>query len=144
MAAFIVSVVLTAAGALVTAGWHVLSRSGSPEFEDLGIGFDILVGAMAMQVAFIPGSHGEEAPVRWGGVGVLLMILLAMAVATRFLGYGPALTYTRPGEEDMIVYRMKSRAVTVTSCTGCAVLCAFWWLNVNVEWVLEAWKDLLH
>ena len=125
MVAFIVSVVLTAAGATVSAGWHVLSRNGSPEFEDLGVGFDILVGAIVMQVAFIPGSHGEQAPVRWGGVGVLFIVLMVMAVATRFLGYGPALTYSRPDEEDLIVYPMKSKAVIITSSVGCAALCAF-------------------
>jgi hypothetical protein len=140
--AFIVSVALTAAGAVVAAGWHVLARNGSPEFEDLAVGFDIVVGAMVMQVAFIPGSHGAEAPVRWGGVGVLFIMLMVMAVATRFSGYGPALIYSRPNEEDLIVYRMKPRAVTVTSSVGCAALCAFWWLNENVDWVLKAWKDL--
>jgi hypothetical protein len=142
--AFIISVVLTAVGAVVTAGWHVLSKNGSPEFADLGVGFDILVGAMVMQVAFIPGSHGEEAPVRWAGVGALFVILMVMAVVTRYSGYGPALTYSRPGEEDLIVYRMKPKAVKVTSSVGCALLCAFWWLNVNVDWVLGSWRDLLH
>jgi hypothetical protein len=140
--AFIVSVVLTAVGAAVSAGWHVLSRNGSPEFEDLGVGFDILVGAMVMQVAFIPGSHGEQAPVRWGGVGVLFIMLMVMAVATRFHGYLPAVIYRSDGREDLILYPMKSAAVKVTSSIGCAVLCAFWWLNVNIEWVLKVWKDL--
>ncbi len=128
----------------MAAGWHVLSKNGTPETEDLGVGFDILVAAIIMQVAFIPGSHGKEIPVRWAGVGILFLALMIMAVITRFRAYDPALSYSRSGSEDLIVYHMKSRAVTVTSSVGCAVLCAFWWLNVNLQWVLTAWKELLH
>ena len=141
--AFIVSVVLTAAGAIVTAGWHVLAKNDPPEFEDLGVGFDILVGAMVMQVAFIPGSSGQEAAVRWAGVGVLFLMLTIMAVLTRFLGYDAGQKYSGPGG-DLTVYPMKSSAVKVTSGIGCCVLCAFWVLNEHIGWVLSALKELSH
>lgn len=143
MIAFIVSVVLTAAGAIVTAGWHVLSRHEPPKFEDLGVGFDILVGAMIMQVAFIPGSRGREAAVRWAGVAVLFLVLTTMAMLTRFLGYDNGQRYWRGGE-DLILYTMKSSAVKLTSAIGCGLLCTFWVLNEHIGWVVSALKGLSH
>jgi hypothetical protein len=141
--AFIVSVVLTAAGAIVTAGWHVLAKHDPPKFEDLGVGFDILVGAMVMQVAFIPGSRSPEAAVRWAGVGVLFLLLMTMAVLIRFLGYEEGQKYTGPRGE-VTLYPMKSGAVKLTSSIGCGVLCAFWMLNEHIGWVLSALKELSH
>jgi hypothetical protein len=141
--AFIVAVVLTAAGALVTAGWHVCSKHDPPKFEDLGVGFDILVGAMVMQIAFIPGSHGEEAPVRWAGVAAIFLILFTMAVITRYRGYENKQEYSGLGG-DLTVYPMKPAAVKWTTGIGCGFLCAFWVLNEHIGWVLSALKELSH
>jgi hypothetical protein len=141
--AFIVAVVLTASGAVVTAGWHVLSKHDLPKFEDLGVGFDILVGAMVMQVAFIPGSLGQEAAVRWAGVAVLFLALFTMAVITRFRGYDEGQEYSGPGG-DLTVHPMKSSAVKLTSGIGLGFLCAFWVLNEHIGWVLSALKGLSH
>ena len=141
MIAFIVAVVLTAAGAIVTAGWHVLSKHDPPKFEDLGVGFDILVGAMVMQVTFIPGSHGQEAPVRWAGVVVIFVALFTMAVITRYRGYEKEQKYSGPSG-DLSVYPMKPAVVKWTTGIGCGVLCAFWVLNEHIGWVLSALKEL--
>ena len=143
MIAFIVSVVLTVAGAVVTAGWHVLSKHDPPKFEDLGVGLDILVGAMVMQVAFIPGSRGQEASVRWAGLGVLFLTLFTMAVVTRFRGYDEGQKFSGP-DGDHTVYPMKPSAVKLTSGIGCGLLCAFWVLNEHIGWVLSALKELSH
>jgi hypothetical protein len=141
--AFIVAVVLTAGGAIVTAGWHVLSKNDPPKYEDLGVGFDILVGAAVMQIAFIPGSHGQETAARWAGVGVLLLALFTMAVIIRYRGYEGAQKYSGPSG-DLTVYPMKSSAVKWSNRIGCSVLCAFWVLNEHIEWVLSALKELSH
>ena len=141
MIAFVVAVVLTAAGAVVTAGWHVLSKHDPPKFEDLSVGFDILVGAMVMQIAFIPGSRGQEAAVRWAGVGVLFLALFIMAVITRFSGYDEGQRYSGPGE-NLTVYPMKSSAVKWTSGVGCLILATVWVLNEHIGWVLSALKEL--
>jgi hypothetical protein len=140
---FIDSVVLTVVGAGVTAGWHILSKDGPAEAGDLAVGFDVLVGAVIMQVAFIPGSHGQVVAVRGAGVGILFFGLMIMAVVMRFCGYEPARTF-RSGREKLIVYPMKHRAAVVTTSIGCVVLGAFWWLNVNIGLVLSAWKGVLH
>jgi hypothetical protein len=141
--AFIVAVVLTAAGAIVTAGWHVLSKHDPPKFEDLGVGLDILVGAMVMQVAFIPGSRGQEAPVRWAGVVVICLALFTMAVIIRYRGYEEGVEYSGPSG-DVTVYAMKPTAVKWTTGVGCGVLCSFWVLNEHISWVLGALKELSH
>ena len=125
----------------MTAGWHVLSKNDPPKFEDLGVGFDILVGAMVMQIAFIPGSRGQEASVRWAGVGALFLMLTVMAVLTRYRGYDAEQKYSGPSGE-LSVYPMKSSAVKLTSAIGCGFLCAFWMLNEHIDWVLSALKEL--
>jgi len=144
IAAFLASVGVTLAGAIFAACWHILARNGKPEFEDLAVGFDLLVAAVVLEFGFLPGSHGQEVSLRWAGVGLLFLMLMGMAVATRFLGYGPVRTYTHPSEPDLPVYDMSHKAVWVTSIVGSAVLCAFWWLNVNAELVVSAWKGMLH
>jgi hypothetical protein len=141
--AFIVAVGLTATGAMVTAGWHVLSKHDPPKFEDLGVGFDILVGAIVMQIAFIPGSRGQEAAVRWAGVGALFLMLTIMAVCTRFLGYEEGQQFSGSGK-NLTVYTMKVGAVKWTSGIGCLILCLFWVLNEHISWVLSALKGLSH
>jgi hypothetical protein len=142
--AILQSVGITIAGAFLAAGWHVLARNGQPESEDLAVGFDVLVAAMTIQLTFIRFSHGLVADVRWWGFVLLFVIIMAMAVATRMHGYGPVIVYSRPGEDDLPLYRMTTQAALVTSALGCAALCSFWWLNVNIDLVIRTWKELLH
>jgi hypothetical protein len=141
--AFLASVGVTLAGATFAACWHILARNGEPEFEDLAVGFDLLVATVVLELGFLPGSHGLEVSLRWAGVGLLFLMLMGIAVATRFLGYEPVRTYTSPGKSDLPVYDMTRKAVWVTSIVGSVVLCVFWWLNVNVGLVVSAWKDVL-
>lgn len=144
MTDFLASAGVTLAGALFAACWHILARNGKPEFEDLAVGFDLLVAAVVLEFGFLPGSHGLEVSLRWAGAGLLFLMLMGMAVATRFLGYEPEHTYTSPGKPDLPVYDMTRKAVWVTSIVGSVVLCVFWWLNVNVGLVVSAWKGVLH
>ena len=145
---FVVAVVLTVAGFIVAAGWHVLSKNDPPKFEDLGVGFDILVGAMVMQITFIPGLSGQEGLVRWAGVVVILLVLFVMAVITRYRGYEDGQEYSRPGErgqeEKLTIYPMKASAVKWTTSIACGVLSAFYVLNEHIGWVLSALKELSH
>jgi hypothetical protein len=147
--AFLVAVVVTAAGAIVTAGWHVLSKHDPPTLEAFDIGLDILVGALVMQITFIPGSQGQEAAVRWAGVAVILLLLFAMAVIIRYRGYEPQRKYRRRSDdwkpdEELTVYPLKSSAVRWTASIGCCILCTFWVLNEHIDWVLSALKGLSH
>jgi hypothetical protein len=142
--AFLASAGVTLVGALFAACWHILARNGSPEFEDLAVGFDLLVAAVVLEFGFLPGSRGAEIAVRWAGVGLLFLMLMGMAVATRFLGYDPVCIYTSAGKTDLPVYSMTRKAVWVTSILGSVMLCAFWWLNVNIGIVVSAWKGVLH
>ncbi len=98
---------------------------------------------MVMQVAFIPGSHGQEAPLRWAGVVVIFLTLFTMAVIIRYCGYENGQQYSRPGEK-LTVYAMKSSVVKWTTGIGCGVLSAFWVLNEHIGWVLSALKELSH
>ena len=72
-------------------------------------------------------------------------MLMAMR-ATRMRGYDPVRLYrpTTHGEADLPVYRMTGKAAWITSIAGSVVLCVSWWLNVNVELVVSAWKGILH
>lgn len=144
MIAFLVAVVVTAAGAIVTAGWHVLSKHDPPTLEAFDIGLDILVGALVMQITFIPGSQGQEAAVRWAGVAVILLLLFAMAVIIRYRGYDPERKYGEGSDEELTVYPLKPSAVKWTASIGCCILCTFWVLNEHIDWVLSALKGLSH
>jgi len=141
--AFIVAVLLTAAGAIATAGWHVLSKHEPPIFEALDVGLDILVGTMVMQVTFIPGSGGQEAPVRWAGVVVIFLTLFIMAVIIRYRGYEAKEKYSG-ANGDLTVWPLKPGAVKWTASVGCGMLCTFWVLNEHIGWVLSALKELSH
>jgi hypothetical protein len=142
--AFLASAGVTLVGAFFAACWHILARNEEPEFEDLAIGFDLLVAAMVMEFGFLPGSHGLEVGVRWAGVGLLFLMLMGLAVATRFLGYDRVRIYKCSGQPDLHVFRMTSKTVWVTSIVGSVVLCVFWWLNVEIGLVVSAWKGVLH
>lgn len=141
--AFLASAGVTLVGAVFAACWHILTRNGDPEFEDLAVGFDLLVAAVVLEFGFLPGSHGLEVGFRWAGVGLLFLMLMGMAVATRFLGYDPVCIYASLGRPKLPVYRMTSKAVWVTSIVGAVVLCILWWLNVNIGLVVSAWKGVL-
>ena len=99
---------------------------------------------MTIQLTFIRGSHGLVADLRWWGFVLLFAIVMAMAIATRMHGYAPVVLYSSPGEDDLPVYRMTTKASVVTSTLGCAALCSFWWLNVNIELVIRTGKELFH
>jgi hypothetical protein len=98
---------------------------------------------MTIQLTFIHGSQGLVADLRWWGLALLFAIVMAMAVVTRMHGYEPVVVYSRPGEDDLPVYRMTAKAGFITSSVGCAALCGFWWFNVNIELVIRTWKELL-
>ena len=144
MVALLASAGVTLAGAIFAACWHILARNGKPEFEDLAVGFDLLVAAVVLEFGFLPGSYGPEVSARWAGIGLLFLMLMSMAVVTRFLGYDPVCIYTSHGHPDLPVYRMTSRAIWVTSTVGSVVLRVFWWLNVNIGLVVSAWRRVLH
>jgi len=132
-------------GIVLASTSHIMSGSGRPDTSDLALGVDVIAGAIVMQIAFIPGSHGEEASLRWGGVLVLCWILLAMVVHTRFYGWERGTIYSAPGNaEYVLTFEIKPRVAIVTTSISCAILCLFWWLNVNVELFMRVWKELSH
>jgi hypothetical protein len=145
MTAFLAAVGVTVVGAFFTVCWHILARNEKPEFEDLAIGFDLLVATAVLEFGFFPGSQGLALSFRWAGVVALFIMLTGMAVLTKFCGYQPSYTYANlenPGLPDLSVARMTSKAVWLTNIAGCVVLCTFWWLNVNIELVISVWRDV--
>jgi len=135
--------------AFVAACWHVLSRNEKPELQELAIGFDLVVSAMVLQTGFLPGSHGLGLAFRWAGLVVLFVVLTAMGVVTKMVGYDKSSDlYRREMAGKRASYipvdRLTSRTALLTSMLGCAMLCVFWWLNVNIGLVVAAWKEVLH
>lgn len=140
---------MTLIAAFVAACWHVLARNEKPEPQELAIGFDLVVSAMVLQTGFLPGSHGLGLAIRWAGLVVLFIALTAMAVVTKMIGYDKSSDlYRREKAGKRVNYtavdRLTGRTALVTSMLGCAMLCAFWWLNVNIGLVVTAWKEVLH
>jgi len=154
--AFLESVGVTVLGALFAGIWHGLVRPGKAGLEDLAVGFDLLVAALVTEFAFLADAHGTYLPARWGAVILLLIALPVMAFITNWLGYGDPIEYleeeniTRGGlapwempRRKQAVYELKSKAVLVTNIVGSIVLCALWWLNVDVAQVVSSWKKVV-
>jgi len=144
---FLESAGVTLLAAFVAACWHVLARNEKPEAQELAIGFDLLVAAMVLQSGFLPGSHALGLAFRWAGLVLLFIMLTAMAVATKMWGYEPGgELYRREGSGKRVRYiavdRMTGKTAWATSIAGTAMLCAFWWLNMNIGLVLTAWREL--
>jgi hypothetical protein len=145
---FLESAGVTFFASFLAACWHLLARNEKPEAQELAIGFDLLVATMVLQSGFLPGSHGLALAFRWAGVAILFCILTTMAVLTRWRGYGKSGLYRRVQRGRRTDYdpvdRMTSKAAWITSIAGSAVLCVFWWLNVNIGLVVTAWKGAGH
>lgn len=150
MASFLESVGVTLLAAFVAACWHILSRNEKAEVQELAVGFDLLVSAMVLQTGFLPGSDGWDLGLRWGGLALISVIALpVMAVATKMWGYEKSkhLRWRRESGRRVDydpVEQMTSKAAWFTSIAGSAMLCVFWWLNVNIGLVVTAWKGAVH
>jgi hypothetical protein len=149
VASFLESAGVTLVAAFVAACWHVLSRNEKPAPQELAIGFDLVVSAMVLQTGFLPGSHGLGLAFRWAGLVVLFIVLTAMGVVTKMVGYDKSSDlYRREMAGKRVSYtavdRLTGRTALLTSMLGCAMLCVFWWLNVNIGLVVMAWKEVLH
>ncbi len=104
---------------------------------------------MVLQSGFLPGSHGLGLDFRWAGLVLLFIMLTAMAVATKMFGYEQSShLYRRYGSGKRMRYiavdRMTGKTAWVTSIVGSVMLCAFWWLNMNIGLVVAAWKGVFH
>jgi hypothetical protein len=148
VASFLESAGVTFVAAFVAACWHVLSRNEKPEPQELAIGFDLVVSAMVLQTGFLPGSHGLGLDFRWAGLVVLFIVLTAMGVVTKMVGYDKSSELYRREKSGKRAYytavdRMTGRTALLTSMLGCAMLCIFWWLNVNIGLVVTAWQEVL-
>lgn len=149
VASFLESAGVTLVAAIVAACWHALSRNDKPEAQELAIGFDLVVATMVLQSGFIPASQGLGLEFRWAGLVVLFVLLTAMAVATKMFGFDKSKHLFRREESGRrVIYtpvdQMTGTAAWATSILGGAMLCAFWWLNVNIGLVVLAWKGVLH
>jgi hypothetical protein len=152
-ASFVESAGVTIVAAILAACWHILVRNEQPEAQELAIGVDLMVATMVLLSGFLPGSRGLGLAFRWAGLVVLFIMLTALAVATKMYGYKPSSStlYRRDesagGRRQYIPVnrdRMTGVVAWTTSIIGSAVLCAFWWLNLNIGLVVAAWKGALH
>ena len=150
MASFLQSAGVALLAAFVAAGWHVLARNEKPEPQELAVGFDLVVSAIVLETGFMPGSQGTQLVLRWIGVTVLLLMLQAMAVLTRMFGYKKSdelfrrhLTAKGHVRKYENLKRLTGAAALVTTGVGGAILCVFWWLNMNIGWVNAAWREVL-
>jgi hypothetical protein len=150
-ASFLESAGVTIVAAILAACWHILARNEKPEAQEFAIGVDLLVATMVLLSGFLPGSRGLGLDFRWAGLVVLFFMLTALAVATKMYGYKPSSStlYRRAvsarGKTQYIEVdsdRMTGVVAWITSIVGSGVLCAFWWLNLNIEFVVHAWKGL--
>ena len=149
MVSFLQSAGVTFVAAFLAACWHVLSRNEKPEAQELAIGFDLMVATMVLQSGFLPGSHSLGLDFRWAGLVLLFLMLTGMAVATKMFGYEQSSSLCRRegsgrARRYVPVDRMTSKNAWFTSIAGSAVLCVFWWLNVNIGLVIAAWKETFH
>ena len=152
-ASFLESAGVTIVAAILAACWHILVRNEKPEAQELAVGVDLMVATMVLLSGFLPGSRGLGLAFRWAGLVVLFIMLTALAVATKMYGYKPSSStlYRRDesagGKRQYIPVdrdRMTGAVAWTTSIVGSAVLCAFWWLNLNIGLVVAAWKGALH
>jgi hypothetical protein len=146
---FLESAGVTFVAAFLAACWHVLSRNEKPEAQELAVGFDLMVATMVLQSGFLPGSRGLGLDFRWAGLVLLFVMLTAMAVATKMFGYEQSSSLRRRegsgrGTRYIPVDRMTGKTAWGTSIAGSAMLCVFWWLNVNLGLVVAAWKEIFH
>ena len=152
-ASFLESAGVTIVAAILAACWHILVRNEKPEAQELAVGVDLMVATMVLLSGFLPGSRGLGLAFRWAGLVVLFIMLTALAVVTKMYGYKPSSStlYRRDesagGQRQYIPVdrdRMTGAVAWTTSIVGSAVLCAFWWLNLNIGLVVAAWKGALH
>jgi hypothetical protein len=149
VASLLESVGVTLLAAFLTACWHVLSSNEKPGAQELAIGPDLLIATMVLESGFLPASQGLELEFRWAGLVLLSIILTAMAALTKLHGYEKSSDLYRRDESGssrryIAIDRMTSTAAWVTSIFGSAMLCVFWWLNINIGLVVAAWKGALH
>jgi hypothetical protein len=152
-ASFVESVGVTIVVAILAACWHMLVRNEKPEAQELAIGVDLIVATMVLLSGFLPGSRGMGLAFRWAGLVVLFIMLTALAVITKMYGYKPGSTTLYRREEsaggqrkyiEVDSYRLTGVVAWTTSIAGSAVLCAFWWLNLNIGLVTAAWEGAFH
>lgn len=103
---------------------------------------------MVLETGFIPGSSGSDLGVRWAGLALLFLMLTAMAVWMKMYGYKESDDLCRRHESGgrrhyVEVETMTSTAAWLTSIGGCAILCVFWWINMNIGVVDAALKEVL-
>lgn len=149
MVSFLESAGVALVAAFFAACWHILSRNGKPEAQELAVGFDLIVSAMVLQFGFLPGSRGPAVGFRLASLFVLCVALTVMALITRMCGYEESKElFRREGSGSGRRYppaeRMKTKAAWWTSIIGSVILCVFWWLNMNIGLVITTWKGVLH
>jgi hypothetical protein len=152
-ASFVESVGVTIVAAILAACWHLLVRNEKPEAQELAVGVDLMVATMVLLSGFLPGSHGMGLAFRWAGLVVLFLMLTTLAVITKMYGYKPSSStlYRRDesagGRRQYIEVdseRLTGVVAWSTSIAGSVVLCAFWWLNLNIALVAAAWEGAFH
>jgi hypothetical protein len=152
-ASFAESVGVTIVATILAPCWHMLVRNDKPEAQELAIGVDLMVATMVLLSGFLPGSHGLVLAFRWAGLVVLFLLLTILAVITKMYGYKPSSTTLYRREESAGGHRkyieVASDRLTgvvgwTTSIVGSAVLCAFWWLNLNIGLVTAVWERRFH
>jgi hypothetical protein len=146
---FLESAGVALVAALIAACWHSLSRNEKPDARELAIGFDLLVSAMVLQFGFLPGSRGSAVGFRWASLVLLFLMITAMAQITRMRGYEKSEDlFRRDDSGSRRIYRptdqMTEKAAWYTSIFGSAILCVFWWLNMNIGLVIAVWKGVPH
>jgi hypothetical protein len=125
---------LAAASAVVAAGWKVLAKPDEPDVEDWAIGFDLVVAAVGLQIAFfaVANDPADVRHLRFYIFAILLVQLFITAIALKVFGY------KRVGSS----HELRFSAALVTTIFGILSLAACWGMNFYASPLIHAWQKV--